>query len=461
LANRTQCPKCLTIYVITDQQYRKSKGKVRCGNCRVTFNAAFLAENNDTSDTDSQLDEQNSQENTVGTSAENSSANTASTSRDIKEHQRNIEKSTTNRQTESPANSVSRDSIESPAIESKKDDGFSSSNSHMSLSENLNPDLSLDLDEEFDSDALPETSENLDDLALDIQTGHNKSKRDQKQQISTKSSIENKTSAASHPPVTAPAPPVTTPSPKITTSNVNSDEQSKKNAAGGNEDQELISEVKNLIDEKLIITGSLANPSALEAKQEATTPATSKGEDSDIFVLDPKPRFHRVKQWLLNPLLLFLVLGLSIALLYQLWLRQAVPILEDERLPRLIGPVIQPLEKSLSEKYLVKLPVRRDLSGLELLSARTEAHPTRYSTTLLKASLINRADIAQPFPWLELSLSDENGRIIARRALSPDNYLHNNRLENRIKANELRQVTIELLSFPRQAHGFELRILNN
>ncbi|MFT4630851.1 MAG: hypothetical protein ACI8PV_001982, partial [Dinoroseobacter sp.] len=34
------------------------------------------------------------------------------------------------------------------------------------------------------------------------------------------------------------------------------------------------------------------------------------------------------------------------------------------------------------------------------------------------------------------------------------------RLENTINANELKRVTIELLAFPKQAHGFELRLLN-
>jgi hypothetical protein len=60
---------------------------------------------------------------------------------------------------------------------------------------------------------------------------------------------------------------------------------------------------------------------------------------------------------------------------------------------------------------------------------------------------------------LELTLTDEGGRLVSRRSLSPDDYLHNNRLQNRMRANELRQVVIELLAFPKQAHGYELKLL--
>jgi hypothetical protein len=160
---------------------------------------------------------------------------------------------------------------------------------------------------------------------------------------------------------------------------------------------------------------------------------------------------HRVY----TPLLGLVTLLLTAALGYQLWLKQAAPILENAQLATALQPIRQQLQK-----YAVVLPERRNLKQLELLSARTEAHPTRASTVLLRTSLVNKAKISQPFPWLELSLTDEEGRLVSRRALSPNDYLHNNRLENLIKANELKRVTIELLTFPEQAHGFELRLLN-
>jgi predicted Zn finger-like uncharacterized protein len=186
----------------------------------------------------------------------------------------------------------------------------------------------------------------------------------------------------------------------------------------------------------------------------------SINSDQNHFIDFSKTTKHSaLTRWLFGPLLALMAILLMAVLSYQLWLKQAAPILESTQLAAVLEPISKPLKNQL-KIYDIILPERRNLNQLELLSARTEAHPTRSSTILLRASLINRAKISQPFPWLELSLIDKDGRLVSRRALSPDDYLHNNRLENIINANELKRVTIELLTFPEQAYGFELRLLN-
>jgi hypothetical protein len=138
-----------------------------------------------------------------------------------------------------------------------------------------------------------------------------------------------------------------------------------------------------------------------------------------------------------------------------MWLKQHLPLAETPQ----VLQALQPLQSRL-EGLDIKIPVRRNLSQLELLSARAQAHPNRSSTQLLRVSLINRADISQPLPWLELSLSDADGRQISRRKLAPADYIFNNRTDQQIGAKELKKITIELLAFPKQATGYELRLLN-
>ena len=219
-----------------------------------------------------------------------------------------------------------------------------------------------------------------------------------------------------------------------------SDQVSELDTPSEENDQTLITEVDQLIEEKLVIDSIAA-------------------DESDTIDFSNTTKHSALNRWVYGPLLGLVALVLIAVLGYQLWLKQATPLLESPQLATVLEPVISPLKQQL-QKYAVSLPERRNLNQLELLSARTEAHPTRSSTILLRASLINRAKISQPFPWLELSLTDEDGRLVSRRAISPKDYLHNNRTENRINANELKQVTIELLAFPKQAHGFELRLLN-
>jgi hypothetical protein len=211
-------------------------------------------------------------------------------------------------------------------------------------------------------------------------------------------------------------------------------------------DQQLISEVDKLI-EGMFLDDTQSTIEML--------PSTEMEFEEALSERNPWRR------WLFTPLLSLLAVLLISALLYQLWHRQALPWLEGEKLSQAIAPIAQPLVGKLSEEFGVTLPVRRDLRSLQLLSAHTETHPTRSSTLLLKVRIINHSTIAQPFPWLELALTDENGRLVARRALSPEDYLHNNRLTNSIASKEVRPVTIEFLSFPEHVHGYELKLLNN
>lgn len=211
-------------------------------------------------------------------------------------------------------------------------------------------------------------------------------------------------------------------------------------------DQQLISEVDSLVDEMLM---------------ESTQSTIELFSSSELEFEDALSDKNRWRQWLFAPVLSLLAVLLVATLIYQLWHRQALPWLEDEEFSRVVAPVVEPLIGKLSDEFGVTLPVRRDLRSMQLLSAYTEAHPTRSSTLLLKVRIINHSEIAQPFPWLELALTDENGHLVARRALSPEDYLHNNRLENSIAAKEIRPVTIEFLSFPEHAHGYELKLLNN
>lgn len=233
--------------------------------------------------------------------------------------------------------------------------------------------------------------------------------------------------------------------------------------------QALINEVDELIAEKFSVDET---PPPIRSRADSSTlemiGSFEEGglDGNNLFVLDDEALLdrptasHILKRWLLTPFLLICLVLLTMMLIYQLWLRQAIPILEHELVSEKVAPMLGQVRKIVGGAIDREIPVRRDLLNLRLLSARLEPHPSRPSTTLLKVSLVNKSTITQPYPWLELILSDEHGRLVSRRALSPDDYLYNNRLRSVIGPNELRKVTIELLAFPRQAHGYELKIVN-
>ncbi len=381
MTNKTQCPNCLTVYIITDEQYEKSKGKVRCGTCRQPFVANFLPEQAPAKLPGFRHDPlsaaQSTQENT---GAENSAGAVGSELVGKSESAKKFEAATPNF-FEEPLSSASIEAmLDSAPIEPK----VSSVTYSDGFEENLHSELTIEIDE--------------------------------------------------------------------------------SNAAKPRTD-ELISQVDELIEEKLIEDFP---PTANSTKTEQLVPnqdaeATEETETVTLdepFLLDPSPPRGFLRRWVAPPIAFASCLILVAILMYQLWLRQALPFLEDEALVETMNPLVNPAREYLDERFDLKIPIRRDLANLRLLSARVEPHPVRSSTTLLKVSLVNTSAIAQPYPWLELVLSDEDGQLVARRSLSPADYLHNNRLRNLIRPKELRPVTIELLAFPRQAHGYELKIVN-
>ena len=65
----------------------------------------------------------------------------------------------------------------------------------------------------------------------------------------------------------------------------------------------------------------------------------------------------------------------------------------------------------------------RDLGALTVLNRDVRAHPRYQEALLVNATISNGAGFAQPFPRIQLALSDTNGKVIAARAFAPGEYL--------------------------------------
>lgn len=72
-------------------------------------------------------------------------------------------------------------------------------------------------------------------------------------------------------------------------------------------------------------------------------------------------------------------------------------------------------------KCTIPLPKEPDLLGIE--SSDMEADPLQSNVITLSATLHNRATHAQAYPNLELSLTDIQDKVVARRTFMPSEYL--------------------------------------
>ena len=104
-----------------------------------------------------------------------------------------------------------------------------------------------------------------------------------------------------------------------------------------------------------------------------------------------------------------------------------------------------------------KLPPRRDAQRLTLTRARVDMHPHQPGAVRIAINLINEAPFAQPYPQLQLTLTDRAGRIVGRRTVAPEQYLAGR--ANRLRSGELGGATFDLARPHPKAVGFEVAVV--
>jgi len=70
-----------------------------------------------------------------------------------------------------------------------------------------------------------------------------------------------------------------------------------------------------------------------------------------------------------------------------------------------------------------RLPLRVDLSQLEIIDRDVRKHPQADAALLINASIANRAGFTQRYPVFEISFSDVAGKPVATRRFLPTEYL--------------------------------------
>ena len=71
---------------------------------------------------------------------------------------------------------------------------------------------------------------------------------------------------------------------------------------------------------------------------------------------------------------------------------------------------------------------KRDLTAIKILNRNVYTHPNTKDALMITASIVNQSQSAQLYPWLQISLLDTQGKIIAIRRFSPNDYLVNKSL---------------------------------
>jgi len=110
------------------------------------------------------------------------------------------------------------------------------------------------------------------------------------------------------------------------------------------------------------------------------------------------------------------------------------------------------------------LPCRKlppiDMRRMDLVETRVAPHP-RYDKALrVKATLVNRAEIVQRYPMLEVSLIDSQGQLVARRVYPPHDYLNKpETIQQGLLPQVAVNVQLDITSPSEKASGYEVLLL--
>jgi predicted Zn finger-like uncharacterized protein len=101
-----------------------------------------------------------------------------------------------------------------------------------------------------------------------------------------------------------------------------------------------------------------------------------------------------------------------------------------------------------------------DAGLIELTQTRISPHPKYARVLRLRASLINRASFSQPYPLMEVTLSNHRGVLVGRRTFRPEEYLQKKiQINDYMIPNVIIRAEIEFTNPSQRADGFEIRLL--
>ncbi|HYA36825.1 MAG TPA: DUF3426 domain-containing protein [Candidatus Methylomirabilis sp.] len=100
----------------------------------------------------------------------------------------------------------------------------------------------------------------------------------------------------------------------------------------------------------------------------------------------------------------------------------------------------------------------RDIAAIELLQTTIAPHPQYENALRIRTALVNRADYPQDYPWMEVSLTDNGGRVLTRRTFTPAQYLPTPAAGN-MSPNVVATTLLDVTNPDNKAVGYEIRLV--
>ncbi len=136
----------------------------------------------------------------------------------------------------------------------------------------------------------------------------------------------------------------------------------------------------------------------------------------------------------------------------------ALQVIHSQRNDLVKSPGLGPLVAATYSFFGLTLMSPTDLAAYELRQWGAASDPNEANRLLLRASIVNRASYAQPFPLLRLVLQDRFGGTLGMRDIGPADYLPGAGAQGLLKPGERADALIRIVDPGTEAVGFELDV---
>ncbi len=122
-------------------------------------------------------------------------------------------------------------------------------------------------------------------------------------------------------------------------------------------------------------------------------------------------------------------------------------------------PQLAPLVTRACASLGCEVQAKQDVGLIELLRTTVAPHPKQEQALRVRAALVNRADFPQPFPLMEITLTNSAGEVVARRTFSPTEYLKSADVGDNMIPNVVVDSLLDISNPDPNPGGYEIRLL--
>ena len=124
-------------------------------------------------------------------------------------------------------------------------------------------------------------------------------------------------------------------------------------------------------------------------------------------------------------------------------------------------PELRPLVQKMCALAKCEMPMQQDVDLIKLTHRDITVHPRVKGALLINAVFVNNATFIQPFPLMQITLSDITGRVIAKRRFQPAEYLDADiNIRRGMTPNNPVQIVLEIADPGKDAVNFEFNFFD-